>query len=132
MMAALISAADYSWTSATAALNLDSILRGSYRRLRVLEPPRIDPSAPRRIARPTPEPIARAALSAAESISPAWCPPRGPVVPNRIADRLSVMVGPAGAVGPVGNVGAGGIGAPAVVGGGAAGSFDAVRAVSFS
>ena len=34
---------------------------------------------PRRIARPTPEPIARAALLPAEWIIPSWCPPRGPV-----------------------------------------------------
>jgi hypothetical protein len=37
-----------------------------YVRREVVVPPRIDPSAPRRMARPTPEPTDRAALFAAD------------------------------------------------------------------
>src|SRR5437867_5712064 len=54
---------------------------------RPVRPPRIDPSAPRRIARPTLDPTDRAALFAAASSRPSWWPPRGPVVPNRMEDR---------------------------------------------
>src|SRR4051812_45421043 len=58
-----------------------------------LRPPNTDPSTPRRIARLTPDPIDRAALFAADSSRPSWCPPRGPVVPSRIDFNASAAVG---------------------------------------
>ncbi len=48
----------------------------------LLLPPRIEPSTPRRICRPIPEPTERAALFAIASRMPCCLPPRGPVLPN--------------------------------------------------
>ncbi len=45
-------------------------------------PPRMEPSTPRMISRPTLEPIERTAERAAASASPSCLPPRGPVVPK--------------------------------------------------
>ena len=112
-------------------------------------PPRIDPSTPRITARPTFEPTDRAALFAAESSSPSWCPPRGPVVPKStpasVPARPPVADGGAdagagvdsthGSLRPArggADVAAVGLCADSGARGASAGCFDSVRAFSFS
>src|SRR5205085_11457118 len=61
-----------------------AVRRAAQRRLL---PPRTDPSTPRRICRPSSEPIERAALFASASTMPCDCrPPRGPVLPKRMSE----------------------------------------------